>query len=156
MIAHTTLFKIYIHPRTISPLISYGPRTISSYETRTISSWNLEPFPPTQIINWQKSSSIFGYFMTRQNCDFKFQGEMIFALWNGTMIVMILFTLHVLTDCKDCKNTPGIEISGTGSGTAIPDRVGSGNGPYYAVMNMNKCWVPLTGLKLDSFRIWKC
>ena len=31
---------------------------------------------------------------------------------------------------RDCKNTPGIEISGIGSGIVIPGRVGSGIGPY--------------------------
>ena len=30
---------------------------------------------------------------------------------------------------RDCKNTPGIEISGIGSGITIPGRVGSGIGP---------------------------
>ena len=30
---------------------------------------------------------------------------------------------------RDCKKTPGIKISGIGSGIEIPDRVGSGIGP---------------------------
>ena len=46
--------------------------------------------------------------------------------------IKMLFSLFptAIMMTRDCKNTPGIKISGIGSGTAIPGRVGSGIGPY--------------------------
>ena len=42
---------------------------------------------------------------------------------------------------RDCKNTQGIKISGIGSGSELPDRVGSGIGPYLRSKKYVNAWM---------------
>ena len=58
------------------------------------------------------------------------------AYWFPPVFSGIFSPMNTCTMCRDCKNTPGIKISGIGSGSEIPDRVGSGIGHY---LRSNKC-----------------
>ena len=114
------------------------------------------------LLNWpwsEQKERLEALFLSKQLGDehFKWTNRLSVMLWRVTFFNRSRFeadrgnpesnrrnrSARGRLRYRDCKNTPGIKISGIGSGIVIPGRVGSGIGPYLWIKKM---WM----LKLPS------